>query len=80
MSGGGSQEEANTEVYLDVGLVGEGVVVSHGSQEHFYADDEVLLVKNKRRDETRWFLSLFLLQIIVTFQRGHKAAAFILKG
>lgn len=86
MSGGGSQEEANTEVYLDVGLVGEGVVVSHGSQEHFYADDEVLLVTNKRRDEMRWFLcisltsKLFLLQIIVTFQRGHKAAAFILKG
>lgn len=34
------------DVYLYVWFVGEGVVVSDGSQEHLYADDEVLYQLN----------------------------------
>lgn len=37
----GTKQQRNDR-YLNIGFVGEGVVVSDGSQEHLYADDEVL--------------------------------------
>lgn len=36
------QNQSVTQVYLYIWLIGEGVVVSNGREEHLYADDEVL--------------------------------------
>lgn len=36
------------DCYLDIWFVGEGVVVSNSSQEHLYADDEVLCVSVRK--------------------------------